>query len=199
MLKQTKTFKDLDGNDVTEDFYFNLTEAELVKLHLAYDEGLEKYIETVIASGKGSKIIELFETLTRAAYGRRTPEGRLLKKPEFFDEITASEGYSQFFMQLVTDADFGSKFVNGIMPADLMEKARKVADQERKQDSAPLTAEDFNPVAPVEPSEEQMLAELGAFENTEPLEKDYSLLTPAELRKLPRHELVAAYKQKNAR
>lgn len=207
MLKQTIETIDLDGKPVVEEFYFNLTEAELVKLHLSHDEGMVEFMQAAIDSGSGARIIALFEELTRAAYGRRSADNRLIKKPEWFDEIAATEAYSNFFMQLVTDAGFGTKFVNGIMPPELMERARLTAEREKRVqdnvahfkgessqqvivDEASLASES----AIEEMSDEDLLRELGA--EPEPAVKNYLAMSPAQIRKLPRHELVEAMRQK---
>ena len=36
MLKKTITFEDYNGNQVTEDYYFNFTKAEVVQLDLIH-------------------------------------------------------------------------------------------------------------------------------------------------------------------
>ena len=40
MLKKTIQFQDFNGNSRTEDFYFNLTQAEVTELELSVDGGL---------------------------------------------------------------------------------------------------------------------------------------------------------------
>ena len=40
LTKKTITYVDFDGEDKTEDFYFNLTKAELTELASDYPEGL---------------------------------------------------------------------------------------------------------------------------------------------------------------
>jgi len=40
MLKKSITYSDLDGNSVTDDFYFNLSKSELVEMELSEKDGL---------------------------------------------------------------------------------------------------------------------------------------------------------------
>ena len=45
MLKKTHTYYDFDGQQRTEDFYFNLTEAELTELEYSMNGGLSQLLE----------------------------------------------------------------------------------------------------------------------------------------------------------
>lgn len=124
MLKKTITFKDLDGNDVTEDFYFNLSKAELAELELSRQGGLTAYLATLTKdSTNGPEIIETFKTLITMTVGRRSEDGRrFIKNQEITDEFLQSDAYSEFFMELITDPDASETFARGIMPKDLMDK-----------------------------------------------------------------------------
>ena len=42
---------------------------------------------------------------------------RFIKSKELSEAFSQTEAYSQLFMELATDADAASKFVNGIVPA----------------------------------------------------------------------------------
>ena len=48
MLKKTHTYYDFDGQLRTEDFYFNLTEAELTDMRYSLNGGLEQLLEKII-------------------------------------------------------------------------------------------------------------------------------------------------------
>jgi hypothetical protein len=133
MLKKIITYKDLDGNDVTDDFYFHLSLAELTKMHMSHtsEGGMIAYLKGIIASNDGAKIIQAFEDILGAAYGKRSMDGKsFIKKPEYFIEFMGTEAYSQFFMELVTNAEASANFINAIMPADLMKKAAERAGVE---------------------------------------------------------------------
>lgn len=125
MLKKTITYEDLDGNERTEDFYFHLTKAELVKLELSHEGGMRQRLINIIGSGNGQAIMDAFEEILAMSYGKRTPEGAFDKDPKHFQLFKTSEAYSQLFMKLVTEAKFSSDFVNGIVPKQLAEEAAK--------------------------------------------------------------------------
>lgn len=125
MIKKTITYTDFNGNERTEDAYFNLTKAEITKMELAVKGGLAEMIKRIVEAQDTPAIIEVFEDLIKRSYGVKTPDGRgFLKRAEDLEAFMATEAYSQLFMELATDADAASKFVNGIVPADM---AKQVA------------------------------------------------------------------------
>lgn len=122
MLKKTITFKDLDGQDVTEDFYFNLTKVEITEMELSYEDGLSAHLEKIVKTDSGAEIISTFKKIVLSAVGRRSEDGkRFIKSQEISDEFSQTEAYSDFFMELVTDAKAASEFVNAIVPQDLVQ------------------------------------------------------------------------------
>jgi hypothetical protein len=130
VLKKTITFPDLDGNEVTDDFYFHLSKAELVEMEVSHGGGMRQYLTSIIESGNGGMIIAAFKEILAKAYGKRSADGRsFLKSDQYTMEFLGSEAYSKLFMELVTDAQASAEFVNGIMPADLVAEAEKRSQQ----------------------------------------------------------------------
>lgn len=117
MIKKTISYTDYDGNERTEDFYFNLTKAEVMEMEMTTDGGLQKMIEKIIQTSDTKKIIELFKGIILKSYGEKSPDGRrFIKNDEIRDAFAQTEAYSQLFMELATDADKASEFVNGVVP-----------------------------------------------------------------------------------
>ena len=130
MIKKTITYSDFNGNERTEDFYFNLTKAEITKMELSTKGGLAEMIQRIVAAQDTPAIIEVFEDLIKRSYGVKTPDGRgFVKRIDDLEAFMATEAYSQLFMELATDADAASKFVNGVVPADM---AKQVALESAK-------------------------------------------------------------------
>lgn len=126
MLEKVIKYKDFDGNDREETFRFNLTEAEVVEMQYSEAGGLEKFIHNVVAAQDQPRLIKLFKDLVLRAYGEKSMDGRrFIKNQELRDGFSQTEAYSKLFMELATDADAAAKFVNGIMPSSLKEKAAK--------------------------------------------------------------------------
>ena len=118
MLKKTFTYTDYNGVERTEDHYFNLSKAELMEMELSTTGGLAEMINKIVAAQDAPQIVKLFKDLVLKAYGQKSADGRrFIKSKELSDEFAQTEAYSQLFMELATDADAASKFVNGIVPA----------------------------------------------------------------------------------
>ena len=127
MLKKTITYNDYNGVERTEDFYFNLSKAELMEMEMSISGGLTEMIEKIVATKDAPAIIKIFKELVLKAYGEKSADGKRFEKKngalaEAFAETAA---YSQIFMELATDADKAAEFVNGIMPSDIAKQLPK--------------------------------------------------------------------------
>lgn len=117
MLKKTMTYVDYDGNERTEDFYFNLSKAEIGEMELSINGGLEAMINRIIQERDNAKIVATFKDLILRSYGKKSDDGRrFIKSPELSEEFSQTEAYSDLFMELASNADSAAAFVNGIMP-----------------------------------------------------------------------------------
>ena len=117
MIKKTITYTDYDGNNRTEDFYFNLTKAEVMEMEMMTDGGLEKMINKIIQTTDTKRIIEIFKSIILKSYGEKSPDGRrFIKNDELREAFSQTEAYSQLFMELATDAKAATDFVNGVIP-----------------------------------------------------------------------------------
>lgn len=126
MLKKTITYVDYDGKERIEDFYFNLTKAEMTELEISQEGGLIKTIERIVAEhedrgvvsmSNGAKIVEIFKDLILKSYGEKSLDGkRFIKSDKLKEEFSQTEAYSELFMELTTNEEKASEFVNGIIP-----------------------------------------------------------------------------------
>lgn len=124
MLKKTITYTDYNGNERTEDHYFNLSKAEIMEMEMSISGGLSEMIRKIVAAQDAPAIIKIFKDLILKAYGEKSPDGkRFIKSDELRTAFAQSEAYSQLFMELATNADEAAKFVNGIIPGDMSKKA----------------------------------------------------------------------------
>ena len=118
MLKKTMAYLDYDGNERTDDFYFNLTKAELMEMEMSHEGGLVKTIDKIVAARDTKTIIELFKDLILKAYGEKSLDGkRFIKNKELSEAFAQTEAYSDLFMALATNTDAAVDFVNGITPS----------------------------------------------------------------------------------
>lgn len=124
MLKKTITYTDYNLVERTEDFWFNLSKAEVMEMEMSTTGGLAETIQRIVQAQDAPAIIKIFKDLVLKAYGVKSPDGkRFIKSEELSTAFSQTEAYSQLFMELATDADAAAKFVNGIIPANMTQKA----------------------------------------------------------------------------
>ena len=124
MLKKTIKYEDYNGTEREEDFYFNLTKAELMEMEMSTTGGLAEMIQNIVKAQDVPAIIKVFKDLVLKAYGEKSADGKRFMK---VDEagvplslaFSQTEAYSKLFMELATDAEAATNFVNGIVPKDI--------------------------------------------------------------------------------
>ena len=125
MYKKTIKYTDYNGNEREEDFYFNISNAELVEMEVSEAEGLAEKFRKIIASNNGALIMKTFKDFILKSYGIKSPDGRNFDKS---DEIARSfehtEAYNVFFYEICTNAGEAAKFVNAVLP---------LTDEQRKE------------------------------------------------------------------
>lgn len=120
MLKKTITYTDYEGNERTEDFYFNLTTAEIAKMNLAGEA--EKLDRTDV-----TKVVNFYEKIILGAYGEKSDDGKHFYKTAMLtSEFASSPAYDELFIELMNDEDRLMDFISGIVPKAIAEKLTKV-------------------------------------------------------------------------
>lgn len=117
MLKKTITYTDYDGHERTEDFYFNLSTAELRDMEMSISGGMTQMINKIIAAQDNGSLYRLFTDIIKKAYGEKSPDGRrFMKSDEISESFTQTEAYSVLLDEFVNNTDSVTKFVNGLIP-----------------------------------------------------------------------------------
>ena len=120
MLKKTITYTDYNGVKRTEDFYFNLTQAEITEMEMGTTGGFTEMLQKIIAAKDVPSLVKIMKDLVLRAYGEKSADGRrFIKSEEISKAFSQTEAYSQLFMELALDSEKGSEFVNGIVPASM--------------------------------------------------------------------------------
>ena len=140
MYKKTINYTDFNGVDRKEDFYFNFMKAELVEMNMSTGGGLKSFIERITNTQDQIELIKLFKELVPKAYGIKSDDGkRFIKNQELRDAFEQTNAYNELFMMLATNEKEAVKFINGIMPADLVAEAQKEANALPSASTTPLT------------------------------------------------------------
>lgn len=128
MIAKTIKYKDYNGAEREDKFFFNLNQAEITEMELSVDGGLAEMIKGIIEAKNQPEIIKIFKKLILKAYGEKTADGKRFRKTDdngtpLSIAFSETEAYSKLFMELATDDAKAAEFVNGIMPADIDKKA----------------------------------------------------------------------------
>lgn len=119
-------YTDYNGIDRSEKFYFNLNKSELTEMDLTTAGGMKSFIERITNTQDQAELIKLFKELILKAYGQKSDDGkRFIKSDELRNEFSQTMAYDTYFMLLSTNENEAIKFVNGIMPADVLAEAKK--------------------------------------------------------------------------
>lgn len=121
MIKKTIKYKDYEGNNREEDFYFDLSEAEIAEMDFTVEGGLKKRIDNIIKAQDKASLIKTFKSIILDAYGEKSPDGRMFIKEDengrkLSNKFKQTPAYSILFMELATNDQSASEFINGIIP-----------------------------------------------------------------------------------
>jgi len=117
MYKKSITYTDFNGVEREEDFYFNLTRTEIAEMQLTNDGGLQEQINKIVKAKDQEKIIKLFQDIILKSYGVKSDDGlHFYKDEKIREDFRHTAAYDELFMELSTNADAASEFVNGIVP-----------------------------------------------------------------------------------
>lgn len=103
MVGKKITYTDLLTNsEVTDTFYFNLTQAELAELNLGIDGGFDKLSNRFRSKPDAEAMVDIFKRLIWKAVCEKNADGkRVVKSKDISDSFIASDAYSQLFVEML--------------------------------------------------------------------------------------------------
>lgn len=182
MIKKTIKFKDLDDNEVADDFYFNITKAEGLKLHMGRKGGLSEYVEEIVKSEDNLEILAILDQILKTALGRRSEDGRrFIKTEEIWLDFFESDAYSELVVEFFTDPTSMALFVEGVLPKDMGEALEKALAAAEAIGSNEKKLEEY--------TDEELLAMS---------QSEFDKLVGTDARRMSREHLVIAHRRKTA-
>lgn len=126
MIKKTIEYTDFNNDVRIEDFYFNLTKDELVQLGVKYPGGLEKKINDLIKTDDAQEVYDIFRTIVLESYGEKSDDGkRFIKSKEMATAFSQTNAFSELIMELISDSEYGAKFIEGLLPEDILSAVKR--------------------------------------------------------------------------
>ena len=134
MYKKTMTYTDYNGAERTEDFYFNLTKAELMEMELSAEGGFEQQVRRIVAAKDTPQIVKVFKQLLLKSYGVKSDDGRrFMKSEEISKAFSETPAYSELFILYSTDDKAAAEFINNVVPKDVADEAKKAQEKEENK------------------------------------------------------------------
>lgn len=129
MLKKDITYTDFNGVERTETFRFHLSKGELMDMELGTDEGLSDFIHRITNAKDTAEIAKTFKKILLRSYGEMSDDGRYFNKSKKIRKrFKASPVFTKVYMSFFdTDnpAITVAEFIEGIMPKELVDEAKK--------------------------------------------------------------------------
>lgn len=130
MFKKPITYTAFDGEEYTEDFYFNFTKTELTELHLSTEGGLDVMLKKIMAAKDVPELSKFFRKIILMSYGERSADGKtFMKSKEISERFANTAAYDVLFMELFTDAKAAGNFINRVMPIELVKQVQANKDK----------------------------------------------------------------------
>lgn len=149
MYVKRLTYKDFNGTERTEDFYFSLTEAEALEMELTTPGGVVAMLQKIIDEKDTKKMIEYWKNFLVTSYGEKSPDGKyFVKDPEKTKMFTYSKAFSDLFVLFSTNDIEAAKFVRGILPGDISDEDLAKAMKDAGLDADKLVAESSKVTGP---------------------------------------------------
>lgn len=125
MLKESITYTDFDGVERTEEFNFNLTQNELIKMEMGKEGSFSGMLTKMVNAKDIGDILNSVENFILKAYGEKSADGRrFVKTEELSTAFYQSAAYEKLFDKMINNSKYAYEFIIGIVPADLREQIK---------------------------------------------------------------------------
>lgn len=129
MLAKKIKYKDYNGVEREETFYFNLKESELLEMELSKNGGVINYLERIVETKDAPEILKYFKKIILGSYGKKSLDGtRFEKSEEISAEFYDSEAYSVLVMEMFRNPTYAAEFINEVLP-----ESAKLSPEELKK------------------------------------------------------------------
>ena len=126
MLEKKIKYTDYNGIEREENFYFNISKAEMMRMQMGHTGGYDEYLKRIITGRDSVQIYKAFEDIIKLSYGVKSEDGKsFIKSPELTERFLQTEAYSELIMEFFNNAESAVNFVKNVMPKEAVEAAEK--------------------------------------------------------------------------
>ncbi len=120
MTSKTVTYKDWNGMDRTETFYFHFSQAELMEMEISQEGGFSERVKKIAAANNLPDMLKIWKNFVLDAHGVKSDDGRrFMKNDDIRRAFVECPAYSIIFMELATNTEAASNFINTVVPVDM--------------------------------------------------------------------------------
>lgn len=137
MIKKDITYTDFNGVEKTEEWLFNLSDAELLKMELGVEGGsLSEKLKSVQRAVDGKFIMDTFDELLTASVGERSGDGSMFFKDGVARKFKACGAFSALYVEILGDPEKAQAFVNGLVTKEALSKATEAAAAQKAREAS---------------------------------------------------------------
>lgn len=153
MLKRPITYTDFNDEEITEEFYFNISKTELISLESKRKGGFSAWIKEIVKIEDTQILMQEFESFILMSYGQKSADGKhFVKTPESLANFKASAAYDALFWELFSDETKMADFISAIVPKEAQAAARQeIENQKTSLEVTPVTPITQSTSAPIPP------------------------------------------------
>ena len=126
MLKRAITFTDYEGNEVTREYRFHLSKADLIEMEFSAPGGMQQLINNIVEKQDLKRLTELVKEIILKSYGELSDDGtRFIKMKNghsLAEDFQQTEAFSELYMELNTDENKLTEFIEGVIPANIRQE-----------------------------------------------------------------------------
>lgn len=140
MYKKNITYTDFNGDERTDAFYFNLSDAEILELQVSYGGDMSRIMRNMLEKRDAKGLLDIITDLIRTSYGEKSSDGRrFMKNQEIKDSFVTTDAYSKLVIELLNDEKEFEKFMTNVIPSAKREQLSEII---RKREQAQADDED---------------------------------------------------------
>lgn len=147
MFSEVITYKDIDGNEAQEEYWFSLDESEIAQLKVTHKRDIGQYFRRIINADSTEQLILFYRELLELGVCMRVGN-RLDKSQDVRDMFVGTGAYNALFLKLIQSPDQGASWINKMFPQELIEKyAEEQAENYSDEQYLAMTNAEFARVA----------------------------------------------------
>lgn len=131
-VKKTISYTNLDGEKVSEDWWFSLGQTDMIEMDVTHMKDREEFLAAIVKDNNTRNLLDLWKDMLFKAVGRR--EGNyLVKDGQILKEFVGSGAYEALYEEIANSDDAGWSFFQTMMPDGFIDKAAEASQQEKSK------------------------------------------------------------------